>query len=144
MSRQDQYNVTVVIVKGDETKRLGTFDKLSGGEIDSEEVKYRPGAMGPQITLGGYRNVGNLTVSRLYQFDRDHAIAGWLSDAVGKATVTVSKQPLDIDGNVTGKALVYSGGKLKRVQFPEHDSESSDAALVELEVSTGSTVTIAD
>jgi hypothetical protein len=49
MSRLDQYNVTVSL----DGTPLGTFDKMTGGEIDSEETKYKPGGMAPQVSLGG-------------------------------------------------------------------------------------------
>lgn len=131
MSREDQYNVTVEV--GGEN--LGTWDKLSGGEIDSEEAKYRPGGMAAQVSLGGYRNVGNLTVSRLYDLTRDHSRMAFLLNRVGKADVTIVKQSLDVDGNAFGKALVYTG-KLKAVTPPDHDSESSDPAMLEIEISS--------
>ena len=135
MSRQDQYAVSVTI----DGVNTGIWDKLTGGEVDSEETKYKPGAMAKEVSLGGSVNTGNVTVSRLYVLPRDHtSIKGWLN-RVGKAPVTVSKQSLDTDGNVFGDPLVYSG-ILKMVTPPEVDSESSDAALVEIEVSTSGTV----
>lgn len=134
-TRQDQYSVTVII----DGVNTGIWDKMSGGEMDSEEVKYRPGGMAEQISLGGSRQIGNVTVSRLYDLDRDHpTIKTWMNRA-GKAQVTVSKQTLDSDGNAYGAPLVYNG-VLKTVTPPEHDSESSDAAMVELEISTSGAV----
>lgn len=136
MSRQDQYNVTVSISGvGD----LGTFDKMTGGEVDSEETKYRPGNMGDLVTLGGSVNVGNVTVSRLYTLSRDHALIPGLVNAVGKADMTVVKQSKDVNGNPFGKPLVYSG-KLKAFTPTEVDSESSDPALFELEMSSAKIV----
>ena len=73
MSREDQYNVTVV-VGSSVVGQLGTFDKMSGGEIDSEEAKYRPGNMGAEISLGGYRMVTNITLSRLFVQGRDTGV----------------------------------------------------------------------
>lgn len=135
MSRQDQYAVSVAI-DGQDT---GVWDKMSGGEVDSEELKYRPGGMASQVSLGGSVTVGNVTLSRLYVLDRDHvSVKGWIS-RVGKAAVTVTKQPLDVDGNAFGQPIVYTG-KLKRVTPPEHDSESNDAGMVEIEVSTSGSV----
>jgi len=135
MSRQDQGAITVVI----DGENTGIWDKLSGGEVDSEETKYKPGGMAKEISLGGSVNTGNVTISRLYVLARDHVkIKQWIS-RVGKAVVTVSKQPLDVDGNAFGDPLVYNG-ILKMVTPPELDSESNDAALVELEVSTSGTV----
>jgi hypothetical protein len=131
MSRLDQYSVTVSL----DNVSLGVFDKMSGGEIDSEETKYKPGAMAPQVSLGGSVTVNNVTVSRLYVLSRDKAIEATLKSRVGKGAVKVTKQSLDTDGNAFGTPLVYSG-VLKQVTFPEPDSESSAAALVALEVSS--------
>ncbi len=134
MSRQDQYNVTITIAYGGQSRDLGTFDGFSGGEIDSEETKFWPGGMAQQISLGGRRNVNNFTVQRLYDLARDHPIMGWIAGGVGKADVTCTKTSLTVDGVATGRPLVYRG-KLKQLSPPDHDSESSDAALYEIEVS---------
>jgi len=137
MSREDQYNVTVAVSYGGETRSLGTFDGLTGGEVDSEETKFWPGGLGQQISLGGRRSVANVTVSRLYDLARDHPTMGWLFGGVGKADVTVTKTSITVDGVATGRSLVYKG-KLKSVSPPDHDSESSDAALFEMEISSAS------
>lgn len=135
MSRSDQYNVTVAI----SGNSLGTFDKLEGGAIDSEEFKYRPGGMADEVSLGGYKMVENLTVSRLFDLQRDLPLVPFLIGRVGKGDVTITKQSLDVDGNPFGKPMVYVG-KLKTFTPPNHDSESNEAALFELEVSTSGTV----
>ena len=133
--RSDQYNVTAVV----DGKDLGTFDKFSGGEVDSEETRYRPGAMGSPIALGGAVTVGNVTISRLYDLAREQGIIHWLIGRAGKGAVVINKQPLDVDGNAYGRPLVYTG-MLKQINPPEHDSESSDAALLELEMVPTGTV----
>jgi hypothetical protein len=135
MSRVDQYNITVSIG----SDPLGTFDKMTGGEIDSEETKYKPGGMSEQISLGGSRTVNNITVSRLFRLDRDLALVSRLKSAVGKESVKVSKQSLDRDGAPFGTPLVYQG-ILKQITWPEPDSESSAAAILALEISTASVV----
>jgi len=135
MSRQDQYDVRVSVDGVD----LGTFDTLTGGEIDSEETTYKPGAMGSRISLGGSVNIGNVTVERLYDLTRDHLTVHWLISRAGKGWAVVSKQPLDVDGNVFGRSLTYQG-RLKQVTPPEHDSESSDAARIGLEITPVGTV----
>ena len=135
MSRQDQYDVKVVVDGVD----LGTFDKLTGGEIDSEETTYKVGGMGPRISLGGSVNPGNVTVQVIYDLSRIHSIVHWLIGRVGKAPATISKQPLDVDGNAFGKAITYPA-RLKQVNPPEVDSESSDAALLELEFTVNGSV----
>jgi hypothetical protein len=135
MSRVDQYDVRVTI----DGRDLGTFGRMAGGEIDSEETTYKPGGMGPRISLGGSVNVGNVTVGILYDLASVHTLVHWLISRVGKATMVVNKQPLDVDGNAFGRALVYSG-KLKMVTPPEPDSEANDAAFLELEMTPAGTV----
>jgi len=138
MSRQDQYAVTFNV----DGRDLGVWDKLEGGEVDSEEAKYKPGAMGAHISLGGSVEVGNLTISRLYRLDRDHEGATgihWLLSRVGKGNCTINRQPLDTDGNAFGRPLVYTG-KLKTVTPPDVDSESGDAAVLECEITPAGTV----
>lgn len=135
MSRQDQHSITVSV----DDRDLGVWDKRSGGAVDSEETKYRPGGLASTISLGGSVTVDNVTLQRLYDLGRDHALMPWLRSRVGKGQVTVTDQPLDVDGNAFGRPDVYTG-VLKRVTPPDADSESSDAALVEIEVSTSGTV----
>jgi hypothetical protein len=141
MARKDQYD-TRVSVDGQD---LGTFDTLTGGESDTTELTYKPGGMAPQVSLGGLVTIGQVVLGRLYVLDRDHQNSNgtgiaWLLSRVGKGQVVVTKQPLDIDGNAFGKPLVYKG-TLKRVTPPEVDSQSTDAALVELEVTPAGTIT---
>lgn len=139
MSRTDQYNVTASVtykVNGSpQTKDLGTFDTFDGGEIDSEETKFNPGGMGQTKSLGGRRSVGNVTISRNYEYGRDHLLVGWLAGGVGKADFVITKTFLDVDGNAYDRPITYRG-KLKTVTPPSHDSESSDAAMIELEMSS--------
>jgi hypothetical protein len=135
-TRQDTYNVSVTVFRPDNNKVAiikGTWDKLTGGEVDSDDTKYYPGGMVDPISLGGRKSVGNLTVSRLYRLERDHDAAQAMINAVGKSKVTISKQPLDLDGNSSGRPIVYNG-ILKRCTFPEVDSEASGAGMIELEV----------
>jgi hypothetical protein len=113
---------------------LGIWDSHTGGEIDSEESKYRPGGLAAQISLGGSVTVNNVTVGRLYLLERDHQLVPFLLGQVGKGDFIVTKQPLGVDGVAFGKPTVYRG-KLKQVTLPEHDSESSDPAKIELEMS---------
>lgn len=133
--RQDQNAVTFNVDGVD----LGVWDKLSGGEVDSEETKYKPGGMGAPITLGGSIDVGTLTISRLYMLNRDHDRIHWLIGRAGRGACTINRQPLDTDGNAYGRPLVYTG-TLKTVNPGEIDSESSDALLLECEVTPSGTV----
>lgn len=133
-ARLDMAQVTVSVEGiGD----LGVFDKMTGGEVDSEEQKYSPGAMAPPVSLGGRVTMGNIVLERNYVLERDNAIEHALCAAVGLATVTVHKQPLDENKVPFGRPLVYSG-VLKKCEPPDHDSMSSNPAILHLEfVPTG-------
>jgi len=135
-TRQDEYDVRVTV----DGINLGTFDTLTGGEIDSEELKYKPGAMAPEVSLGGTTTTGQVTVTRNYRLVRDHDRVHWLLGRVGRGNVVINKQPLDHDGNAYGRPLVYRG-ILKRVLPPEHDSNTADAAMIEIEVTPHGGVT---
>lgn len=128
MKRQDTYSVRVSV----DGRDLGTWDKMEGGEVDSEETTYRPGGLSPQVTLGGAQTTGNVTVSKLYD-EGVHNLFHWLATRAGKGEMVVVKQPLDADGVVFGRPLVYAG-KMKAVTAPEVDSEGNDAALIEIEM----------
>lgn len=134
--RKDQHDTRVTV----DGRHLGTFDVLTGGETDTDELKYKPGGMAAAVSLGGIVTVGQVVVNRLYRLERDHATIHWLLARVGKANVVVTKQPLDPAGDAFGKPLVYRG-TLKRVLPPEVDSNSTDAALIEIEVSPQGAVT---
>lgn len=138
MSRMDQYAVAVTVGETD----LGIFDKMSGGAKDSNERKYKPGGLAPEVSLGGQATVTNITVERLYVRERDHNELPMLLAAVGKARVSIKKQPLDADGAPYGSPVVYTG-VLKQVTPPEVDSESSDPAMLSLEVTPEGAITAA-
>jgi hypothetical protein len=130
-TRSDTYEVSVSIAG----INFGVWDQLEGGDVDSEELTYRPGGMKDPVSLGGSRTVENFTIRRLYRLGRDHIESDRLIQWVGKAQVVAVKQPLDIDANAWGKPITYRG-ILKRVSFPDHNSESNDAGLLELECTT--------
>lgn len=131
MSTQRNYLVTAVV----NGVNYGTFDKMEGAEVDSEELKYSPGGMGAEISLGGRQTFGNITVSRMYDLNRDHAIVDGLMAIAGKATMSVSMQPLNNERVAVGRPLTYTG-TLKRVGGPDHDSMGNDVSMLELEMTT--------
>lgn len=138
--RQDTRAVTVTIFKPgtDIPIMKGVWDMKTGGQIDSEERLYHPGAMEQPISLGGRRNIENLTLSRLCRVGRDWNMLPTLAAAVGRADVTVQEQPLDFDGMTQGNPFTYRG-TLKRVQPPEYNSEGTDEARIEIEVTVEGT-----
>jgi len=127
-TREDTWLVTVAV--GD--RALGVFDQFSGGEVDSEEALYSPGGMAAEISLGGRRTIGNVTVSRYCDRALDWPAIKWLVAQVGVARCSIGYTPLTPSGDRGGDPLTYSG-TLKTVKPPEHDSTGNDAAQLELE-----------
>lgn len=111
----------------------GTWDRRTGGQLDSDETTYKPGGMAPPVSLGGSKTVENVVVSRLYRLGRDHDVLQQLYNSVGRSRMVVTEHMLDLNGNPYGRPIVWSG-TLKRCTPPEHNSESNDAALLELEM----------
>ena len=142
MTRIDQYAISLRI----DERPWGIFDTMSGGDSMAEEVKYSPGNMAPEVSLGGVKKTGNITLTKLYrlkaagpEFPADHPRITALMNKVGRAKAEITKQPLDIDKMTFGKAIVYSG-IVVRVMPPETDSNSSGPAMLEIEVSVSGDV----
>jgi len=116
------------------TISLGVCAFKDGGQVEADETKYRPGSMQPQTSLGGPVSVENVTIRRLF----DPAMRGLfhqLAAMCGKASMTVTSQPLDADGNPEGDPQIYRG-ILTRVKPPASDANATDAAELELEMSS--------
>lgn len=123
-----------------ETYDLGVWDKFSGGDIDSDDTKYRAGGRAPEESLGGTRTVSNVTLSRLFRIERDFGELQRLIDGAGSVDVQITRaylNPATAAVNSPAYGNVVYLGKLKAVKQPEHDSNSSDASMVEIECSVG-------
>lgn len=118
--------------------QLGTFDKVTGGDLDSEESKYTA-AGGEEEPLGGRKTTDNVVVARNFKVGRDDLLIQQFAHRRGQATMVVTDQPTDADYNPFGRPLTYTG-VLKRISKPDTDSESNDAAMLEVELSAGATV----
>jgi len=134
-TRQDTYTVNVQVAHPTTGNMIdyGTFDKMSGGEVDSDQAQYYPGGMEPPVALGGRRTTGNVTVSRNIRIGRDWPVIGQLNQGVGRSKMIVTKHIMSIEGGLQPRPLVYTG-VLKRVTPAEVDSESSSAGMLELEM----------
>ena len=127
-TREDTWLITCSV----DGRDLGVFDTLSGGELDSEESKYKPGGMAQEISLGGTRTYGNLTITRYCDRVRDWPLIKWLAGRVGAGRGAIGATPLTAFGERAGEPLTY-GGTLKVVTPPEVDSTGGDAAMISLE-----------
>lgn len=132
-TRQDTFEIEVYL----NGNSMGIWDKKTGGELDSEETKYYPGGMADPISLGGRVTPGNITLQRLYDRVLDHNNMQAWYDQVGHGGIKVHQHAMDIDKNRYGNAVIWAG-TLKRVNAPDVDSESSTAALFEIEVTVAS------
>jgi hypothetical protein len=74
-TREDTWLITASV----DGRDLGVFDTSSGGELDSEESKYKPGGMAGEISLGGTRTYGNLTRPRYCEIDSTGGDAAMIS-----------------------------------------------------------------
>lgn len=128
-TRHDTFRVSVKIAGNS----AGVWDKMTGGKVDSDDLKYKPGGMGPALSLGGSVMTDNVIVSKLFRTGDGANQKLWLS-YVGRATAEVSKQTLNFLGVAIGDPLVYIG-TLKSVHPAEVDSEGNGAGMIEIEVS---------
>jgi hypothetical protein len=125
--RQDTWLVTAVL----EGRDLGIFDSTDGGDLDSDENKYPLGGMLGEISLGGHKSVGELTIVRYYDFARDHPMVGFYNYHTGVGRGQVGFTPLDFRGIPRGAPFLYVG-TLKTFVLPTVDNTSQDAATMEL------------
>lgn len=110
----------------------GVWDTRTGGKLAGGGTTYRPGGTTKQLALGGPPTIDNVVLTRIYDADRDHAPLEGLLNSIGRRC-QVSQRILDEDGNVFKQPLIWSG-RLLSVEAPDYDSNSTDAALVTVEI----------
>lgn len=133
--RQDQWQNTVTI----DGTPWGVWETLGGGDVEADENKYRLGGMGAQRSLGGPAHTNNLTLGRLLDKPDWPGMKKLMATRVGKADCSVSRQPLDTDGNPFGEPLIYTG-KLNAVQPGDTDANGSGAQVWTIVVSADEAV----
>lgn len=135
MARKDLVRTTASL---DGVPIPGEFRSFSGGELTSADIKTTRGAGGPQQARGGRKTVGNVTVAR--EDDGTFDLKG-ASARRGKGRMSVTRTPLDNDGNpLTNRSVTYTG-ILLAVRYGDGDNESdTDIDEFELEMSCDSEV----
>jgi len=133
--REDTHLITLTV----DDRDMGTWDTWSGGEGDSEEAKYAPGGMQPEISLGGRQTLGNITLGRYLDRERDWPQIKWLYGRRGRGRVVIGLTPLDFNGARGGEPMVFTG-TLKAINMPDLDSTGGDAAVYEVECTVDGTV----
>jgi len=128
MRREDLYNCYIEIRGSDGTLVKLQCDKMSGIGMKAKSQVYRAAnGLETEQVLGAPRKADPVTLTRLYDPTVD-AVAPWLLSQCGRASVTVTKEPLDENGHKLGNNLIQTG-KLDDFTTPGTDSESDKAAL---------------
>lgn len=117
---QDRIKVTV-------SSMPGSWTTISGQESEREVVKLRAGAGESKQVIATQLEYGDVTITRLFDADRDQAILSALNSGNSYAGSTITEQYLDGDGNaIDGKRIVHSGCAVMSFSGPEGDANSSD------------------
>lgn len=113
---------------------LGVFDTKTGGDALAKDIKHRPGGMGPELPYTSLPTYSTMTLSRVYQANRDHELVRSLIPLAGRVAASVTIQPLDAEGNAYGQARTASGWFLG-VREPKIDSTSDAVQMYDIEMS---------
>jgi hypothetical protein len=111
----------------------GVFDKFSGGDVTASSNKHRPGGMGPEITYLSLPSYSDVTLTKVYETQRDHDRVAQLHALAGRALASVTLQPLDDNGQPWGTPRVYQG-RLTTIKDGGTDSMSSAARMFEIDI----------
>jgi hypothetical protein len=119
-------------------QREGYFAQVSGGEITaSVEKVYDGGSIFPE-TLCAPPEIGDITLTRHYDKDRDGRALQLLRPLVGRAYYDVTVQELDCDLVVYGTQRSYAMALLVGLSEPEGDSSSGAPTTFSLTFSISS------
>ena len=127
-------DLELITVHLDGNPIAGNWDMFTGGDIDSVELRHRPGGQPYEVQQGGPITVTNFTVSREFRTERDLPILPELRNRVGKGQITCARQRVDANYKEIGESSVYTG-VLKTVKPAETDSDKPAIAMLALEIS---------
>lgn len=114
------------------------FAQKSGGEVTSDATKVWDGGATRPDVISAPAEVGDITLTRPFDPDRDQEVLNRLIALVGQWRTTVSGQPLNGDLRAARvKPRVYPDALLIGVREPESDASSGDAADYELTFAVG-------
>jgi hypothetical protein len=110
----------------------------SGGEVTADSSKVWDGGSLIADVLSSPAEVGDVTIARPFDPDRDHSLSTQLIGLVGQWRTTITVTPTY--GDLTAarvKPRVYTNCLLTGVREPEPDASSGDAADYELTFAVG-------
>ena len=119
------------------------FTKATGVEENYETQKYNDGETGIIRTHVGFLDVGNVTLSKVYDPEQDAALIQWWAGQKKERTpfsVSIQAVTADTTGTVIPGAgtLMRQECQIVRFKYPEVDRESSSMAMLEIELVPGS------
>lgn len=115
----------------------GKFAQVSGGEITANVEKiYDGGALTPEV-LCAPAEIGDITVTRHFDLDRDGVALRKLRQAVGQVYYDVLIFTLDCDLEGDTPDRVYHRALLVGISEPDGDSASGAPATFSLTFSVG-------
>lgn len=128
--REDMADIRVSL---NGTPLFGSWATASGGALESDDQKTRPGGMGHEVSVGGHASRGDITATTQLT---DHVVNAHdgLERQVGNGSVKVSWTFLGRDRIPTGKSHTRVG-TLKAAKLPDATSGSSAQGMYEIIVS---------
>jgi hypothetical protein len=127
--RQDQATISVPSLAVN-LPYVKSWATLEGGDIESEDVKTRPGGMVGQVNLGGPSTRTDCTVQRPYTKEI-HPYIVQLDNVAGRSAMKVTYSILGPTAAVIGPTVTLTG-ILKNVMRPNFDSNASGVAMLGL------------
>lgn len=107
---------------------VGKFAQISGGEVTaSVEKVYDGGSLFPEV-LSAPPEIGDITVTRHYDVERDGPSLKLIRKMVGQTHYDITIYDLNCDLVVYGTERVYPRGLLVGLSEPEGDSSSGAPA----------------
>lgn len=107
----------------------GPFTQISGQEVSREIPKMKEYAGGPDVPMANRIVYPDITLTRVYDSDRDGALYKRIARGELFADTSITVQELDADGNaIPGASKTFSGCVVKSAQAPDGDANSQDAA----------------
>lgn len=138
--REDQGYVHLIIihpVTGDRHD-TGMWEDKDGGQVKAKEVKHRLGGMGPEVSLGGRKSVGTITLQRVAYLE-DKPLAGVMRSVCGAADFSAGVQVQDGNGVPFGDPDVFTG-KFLEFNDPKISANTDAAAMLEVVLSPNETI----
>ncbi|HJO10346.1 MAG TPA: hypothetical protein QGH16_10855 [Verrucomicrobiota bacterium] len=113
------------------------FAQVTGGEITSAVEKVYDGGIKFPETLCGPADIGDITMTRHYETERDGLPIKAVRGLVGQAYYNISISELNCDLQEPGRMRLYTDALLVGMTEPDGDASSGAPAAYSLTFSIG-------